>query len=109
MRKKTRIVSDRSRQIALPWPATTQLSLDILCGKFEPLEMIPVTSLFRSIFNLTYRGTAIDNRTNRGTMALAIGSHSKKSTKRRHDRGEMGQCTLEPQVAGLLNGERSEE
>ena len=31
---------DRGGQIALPWSATTKLSLDILCGKFEPLEMI---------------------------------------------------------------------
>ena len=37
--KKTRKVSDRSGQIALPWPTATQLSLDVLGGKFKALEI----------------------------------------------------------------------
>ena len=39
-RKKTKMISNRSGQIALPWPTATQLSLNVLSGKFEPLEII---------------------------------------------------------------------
>jgi hypothetical protein len=40
MERKTKNVSDRGGQIALPWPTTTQLSLYVLSGEFKSLEII---------------------------------------------------------------------
>lgn len=60
--------------------------------------------------DLTHRRTPIDDRPNRGAVALAIGSHTEECTKRRHDdRREIGTMLAQALVAGLMNGDQAEK